>query len=84
MSGSVIKQVEDELEGVTTVTVVGRSKYFGVFRVLCDLQELPKCWQDRIHFDTDDQSAHDSGDSGDSGDFGDFGDSGDSGDSDAD
>jgi hypothetical protein len=66
LSGSVIK-AEDELEGVTTVTVLGRSEYFGVFRVLCDLQELPKCWQDRIDFDTDDdQSAHDSDDSDDS------------------
>jgi hypothetical protein len=38
-----------------------------VFRVLCDLQELPKCWQDRIDFDTDDdQSAQDSDDADDS------------------
>ncbi len=66
LSGSVIK-AEDELEGVTTVTVLGRSGYFGVFRVLCDLQELPKCWQGRIDFDTDDdQSAHDSDDADDS------------------
>jgi hypothetical protein len=60
LRGSVIK-VEDELDGVTTVTVVGRSNFFGVLQNLCDLQELPKCWQDRVDFDTDDdQSAHDS------------------------